>query len=81
MKFTAVYNTESLKGIEYSFDANNAEQAKDFCRNKFSVKDILIICHDDPDYPNWLLHIGDKRKTSAIHRAYIKKHQDKTNYK
>ena len=73
MEFTAVYNTEAMKGVEYSFKADSIEQAKAFCRFKFSSKDILIINHDDEQFP---IHLGDARKTSAIHRAYIKKHQE-----
>ena len=72
MEFTAVYNTESMKGVEYSFKADSVEQAKAFCRYKFSAKDIVIISHDDETFP---IHLGDARKTSAIYRAYIKKHQ------
>lgn len=60
-----------MKGIEYCFKADSVESAKDFCRYKFSVKDIVIINHDDNDTPT---HMGDKRKTNAIYRAYIKKH-------
>lgn len=71
MEFTAVYNTEALKGIEYSFKAESVEKAEAFCRYKFSVKDIVIINHDDNDAPT---HMGDKRKTNAIYRAYTKKH-------
>lgn len=73
MEFTAVYNTEAMKCIEYSFKADSIEQAKAFCRYKFSVKDVVIISHDDETFP---IHLGDARKTSAIYRAYIKKHQE-----
>ena len=73
MEFTAVYNTKAMKCIEYSFKADSIEQAKAFCRYKFSVKDIVIINHDDETFP---IHLGDARKTSAIYRAYIKKHQE-----
>ena len=73
MEFTAVYNTKAMKCIEYSFKADSIEQAKAFCRYKFSVKDIVIINHDDVTFP---FHLGDARKTSAIYRAYIKKHQE-----
>lgn len=72
MKFTAVYNTESMKCIEYSFEAKSNEDAVRYCKSKFSVKDIFLISHDD-DIKDWPIHIGDARKTSAIARAYHRK--------
>ena len=71
MEFTAVYNTQKMKGIEYSFKAQNDVMAIGFTMLKFRVKDIVIVNHTT----NETIHIGDKRKTNAILRAYNKKHQ------
>ena len=70
MEFTAIYNTEAMKGIEYSFKSDSVKEAKYFCHFKFSAKDIVIINHDDNDTT---IHMGDKRKTNAIYRAYVKR--------
>ena len=43
--YTAIYSTEKLKNIQYSFCAENLERAKDFCKYKFSVPVENIICH------------------------------------
>lgn len=45
--YSAIYDTESLKGVEYSFKAKDDESAKAFCRYKFSAKNITI--RDDKD--------------------------------
>ena len=70
MEFTAVYNTEKLKGVEYSYKAQSDLMAMDFAAVKFNVEDIVIINHTT----NEITHLGDKRKTNAILRAYNKKH-------
>ena len=70
MEFTAVYNTEKLKGVEYSFKSQSDLMAMDFAAVKFNVEDIVIINHST----NGITHMGDKRKTNAILRAYKKKH-------
>ncbi len=72
MEFTAVYNTETLKNVEYSFNADSVEKAIAFCRNKFKVKDIFIVNNNNRNFP---IHLGDGRKTAAIERFYIKKHR------
>lgn len=41
--YTAIYSTAAIKNIQYSFNANNMEKAIDYCKNKFSAKDILIV--------------------------------------
>lgn len=71
MKYTAVYNTESMKGVEYSFCVGSDKAAKDFCKEKFYAKDILIVCHGS----DFNIHLGDGRKTSALERLYCKKHR------
>ena len=73
MEFTAVYNTESMKGVEYSFNAQSDLMAIDFAACKFSSPNILIINHSTGE----ILHLGDMRKTNAIQRAYNKKHSKK----
>jgi len=45
--FTAIYSTEYLNSIHYSFKAKNLKEAKSFCKNKFSVNKIKIIQHED----------------------------------
>lgn len=70
MEYTAVYNTEKMKGVEYSFCAGNNEEAKEFCRNKFNAKEIFIWVHGS----DFNIHIGDGRKTAALERSYVKKH-------
>lgn len=41
--FTAIYSTESIKNIEYSFQAENMAAAKRFAKWKFSAKKVKII--------------------------------------
>jgi hypothetical protein len=41
--FTAIYSTDYLKNIHYSFKAKNLKEAKKFCNYKISVKKIKII--------------------------------------
>lgn len=47
-QFTAIYSTESLKNIEYSFKAADTEAAVDFCKFKFSTfPNITIVENTD----------------------------------
>ena len=41
--YTAIYSTESLKNIHYSFQAENMKAAKMFRKYKFSAKRVKII--------------------------------------
>ena len=41
--FTAIYSTEFIKNINYSFQAENMKAAKMFAKYKFSVKKVTII--------------------------------------
>lgn len=41
--YTAIYSTEFIKNINYSFKAENMKAAKMFAKYKFSVKRVKII--------------------------------------
>ena len=41
--YTAIYSTEKIKNIEYSFKAKNMSQAIKFRKEKFSAKRVKII--------------------------------------
>ena len=71
MEYTAVYNTQKLNGVEYSYKAQCDLLAMDFAAIKFNVNNIVIINHSTGE----IIHFGDKRKTNAILRAYNKKHK------
>ena len=66
MEFTAVYNTDSMKGVEYSFEAINDAKAIQFCAWKFSAKDILLVNHTTGEF----IHLGDKEETERLLNAY-----------
>ena len=42
-EYTAIYSTESLKDIHYSFRSKDDESAIEFCKYKFSAKSIKLI--------------------------------------
>jgi len=49
-EYTAVFDTEKMNGIHYSFDAENIEKAIAFCRWKFSpLNGIRLIAHNEND--------------------------------
>lgn len=41
-EYTAIYDSETMKGIQYYFKAVDGNKAKEFCHRKFSVDDIMI---------------------------------------
>jgi len=41
-QYTAIYSTETLKNIQYAFQAVNGNAAKRFCHQKFNNTDIII---------------------------------------
>ena len=41
--YTAIYSTEFIKNIHYSFQAESMKAAKMFAKYKFSVKKVRII--------------------------------------
>ena len=43
-EYTAIYSTETLKNIQYSFKAENLDSAVEFCQSKFtSFPNIIIV--------------------------------------
>lgn len=40
--YTAIYSTENLKHIHYSFKAVDGNMAKKYCHQKFHTTDIII---------------------------------------
>ena len=48
-EYTAIYSTEALKNIQYSFKAEVTEAAVDFCKFKFSAFPNVIIVENTPD--------------------------------
>ena len=47
-EYTAKYNTKSMKGVEYSFKAENLQEAIKFAQDKFSAYPEIEI-FDDTD--------------------------------
>ena len=47
-EYTAKYNTKSMKGVEYSFKAENLQEAIKFAQDKFSAYPEIEI-YDDTD--------------------------------
>jgi len=41
-QYTAIYSTETLKNIQYAFQAVDGNMAKRFCHEKFNTTDITI---------------------------------------
>lgn len=41
-QYTAIYSTETLKNIQYAFQAVDGNMAKRFCHQKFNTTDIII---------------------------------------
>lgn len=49
-KYTAIYSTESLKGIHYSFESENIEKAIEFCSIKFIQYPNIAIMENNHDF-------------------------------
>ena len=47
-EYTAIYSTEAIKNIQYSFKAEGTEAAVDFCEFKFSAFPNVIIIENTP---------------------------------
>lgn len=55
--YTAVYDTEKLKDVHYSFKSENLDRAIDFCKFKFNIPVHTIIEHPDyDDKSSWITH-------------------------
>ena len=48
--YTAIYSTEALKGIHYSFESENLEEAVEFCSAKFSQYPNIAIVENNHDF-------------------------------
>lgn len=46
INFTAIYDTESMQGLEYAFTAKDLAHAIDYCKWKFSVKRLTLRVDD-----------------------------------
>ena len=44
--YTAIYTTPSIENCQYSFKANNMEDAKRYCENYFNVPVSKIVCNE-----------------------------------
>lgn len=49
-KYTAIYSTESLKDIHYSFESETLEKAIEFCSAKFSQYPYIAIMENNHDF-------------------------------
>lgn len=49
-KYTAIYSTESLKGIRYSFESETLEKAIEFCSTKFNQYPNIAIVENNHDF-------------------------------
>lgn len=48
-EYTAIYSTETLKNIQYSFKAENLDSAVEFCQSKFTSFPNIIIIENLPN--------------------------------
>ena len=48
-EYTAIYSTETLKNIQYSFKADNLDSAVEFCQSKFTSFPNIIIVENTPN--------------------------------
>lgn len=48
-EYTAIYSTESIKNIQYSFKAENLDSAVQLCQSKFTAYPNIIIVKNTPD--------------------------------
>ena len=48
-EYTAIYSSETLKNIQYSFKAEGTKAAIDFCKFKFSCFPNIIIIENMPN--------------------------------
>ena len=48
-EYTAIYSTESIKNIQYSFKAENLDSAVEFCQSKFTSFPNIIIVENSPN--------------------------------
>lgn len=48
-EYTAIYSSETIKNIQYSFRAEDLPQALDFCEHKFSTFPAVIIVENFAD--------------------------------
>ena len=49
MEYTAIYSTESIKGVQYSFEANDVNDAIAFASQKFASFPNIAIIENDED--------------------------------
>ena len=66
--FTAIYNTESIKGVQYSFEAVDFEAAKEFTKFKFTktVKNLVILETPDLFKENSLIDLFNEVKEQSM---------------
>lgn len=69
-KFTAVYNTSTMKAVEYYFKSKNTTDAIKFCKTKFSAKTILIVNHDKQE----TTYIGDETTCKELEKIFLGRH-------
>ena len=48
--YTAIYNTESLKGIRYTFERENLQEAIEYCSQKFAQYPNIAIVENNHDF-------------------------------
>ena len=48
--YTAIYSTEALKGVFYSFESENLDAAIKFCSTKFSQYPNIAIVENNHDF-------------------------------
>lgn len=49
-KYTAIYSTETLKGIHYSFESETLEDAIEYCSQKFDQYPNIAIVENNHDF-------------------------------
>ena len=77
-QYTAIYSTETLKNIQYAFQAVDGNMAKKFCHQKFNTTDIIIRDEETGDeFPlidEWLSDSAyvSRCMTSGRYHLYIR---------
>ena len=74
-QYTAIYSTETLKNIQYAFQAVDGNMAKRFCHQKFNTTDIIIRDEETgeefPLIDEWLSDRAYVSKDMASNIKYI----------
>ena len=69
MEYTAIYNTPTMKGVEYAFQESNDNNARQFAAWKFTAENILIVNEETGRY----IRMGE---TDELEKIYESRHKN-----